>query len=141
MNIFLNESDMSAEQKFMLMLDERLCALEEDMAKVKAYYANRAKDFPPHVQSLIARYTELYDASVEENFQKTKRGLMIRLPATIHELVNNDTADHFNTIITHSTVVPHKMVLYNQMRILLTKLGDKVTPELIAWLEKVEKSV
>ncbi len=137
----LDENEMSTEQKFLFMLDERLRAIEEDMVNVKHSLYGKPKVIPDHVKELIDHYTKLWDVSAKDNIEKTNNDLLIRLPSDIHELVNSDTADFFESILYHSTQTLDKQILYKRFSYLLVILGDKVTPNLIAWIEKVDKSM
>jgi len=141
----LDTTAVTAEQKFMLMLDERLREVEEkyDALYIKLYGVQNTKQIPASVQPFVDKYKQLYESGhahveghVREKEQK-RQGILQKVPGHISKYVTLDdtVVGMWSSILTLLSLSPYDRHLYYCIWKLFEDLGDTATPELATWID------
>lgn len=135
----LDESQMTPEQKFIFMLEERVLKLEEQMQVANKYLIGEEKILPDYVQKAVDHYKTLYANNTLNEKEEMKAKMKTVFPEYVYNLISDGVYNDFTNIYHHLQRPSESGYMYFNVYRLFEKLGDKVTPELIAWIETIVK--
>jgi hypothetical protein len=135
----LDESTMTPEQKFALMLEERLHAVEDNITKLNLFCYGKQEKLNQHVQDAIDHYDRLYKLYDKTTNDAKKEVMLNKLPCSIHECVTDDVIVHFESLLMYVDLPKLSPFMFDNMKCLIKRLGNRTTPELLDWLQNICK--
>lgn len=132
----LDETNMTAEQKFILMLDERLSQVEDDVVKFHHMFIGKKKELPENVTNAINYYQNVFNKRIKTINHDMIKPCKENFPETLHNLIDAGNVEYFDKIVYYSKNNIESSYVYFSIYRLYEVLGDRTTPELIEWIDK-----
>jgi hypothetical protein len=133
----IDEANMTPEQKFMFMLEERLGKVEEDVYKINQFLYGDKKHMCKSAKTTHSFYLKIFESMKRKEIEEIKKELQKTLPEYVFNLVLDDLVEDFQTLtkyIDHK-YIPNTKYRYYTVYKIIEKLGSKCTPDFIEWID------